>query len=135
MSGLGETSLNNYAQHLLNAMEFLRIYRSEKEVSFLQKIFTLIMAITLLSGNLILIISELANLKDVKDVRELATSIGPIFLHVTGIMKWFSCMLNIKKITSLIDLLKHCHHLTSKTCQNSKGMSLIPKVFSSSNTN
>ena len=125
MPGTDETSLNNYIQHLLNVMQVLRIYKGEKELTLSQKCSTLITMIMLLSGNLILIISELVSLKDVKDARELATRIGPICFHMTGITKWCFCMSNINKITSLIVSLKQCHHLSSKICQTRKGILII----------
>ena len=130
MDGTNEVALENYVQHLFESLQLLHICKSEKVFSLPKKITIEIFTKTLLAANLVLIISELIGLKDVENGRELATRIGPISFHMTGIMKWCFCMLNIDKITSLICQLKYCHHLSFKICQSTKGILVLCYFYS-----
>ncbi|XP_051168870.1 uncharacterized protein LOC127286479 [Leptopilina boulardi] len=115
-----KTCLNNYVPHLFDTLQFLGIYKSEKKFPLALNIFTQIIISGFLSANLCLILSELIDFKNAKNARELATRIGPVSLHITGLMKWCFCTLNINKITHLLSQLKQCYFYSFDICTNSK---------------
>lgn len=125
MTVLKKMSLQNYVPYLFDTLQLLRIYKSEKKFTLRIKISTLIIIVGLLAANLFLILSELIDLKNVNDARELATRIGPVSLHITGFMKWCFCMLSINKITDLLSLLKKCYSHSSEICTNQKGQEFL----------
>ena len=117
-----DTSLNQYAQHLFDILQLLRIYKSEKVFSILTRLTSGIMIIICLFANLALLLSELIGLKDTNDLNQIARQIGVASFHVTGIVKWCYCMWKIDTITNLIDMLKSCHNYSKKICQSTQGI-------------
>ena len=122
MTASGDTTLNQYAQHLFNILQFLRIYRGEKSFSFSKRIMSGILTVLCLIPLFLLTLSEVVGFKDAEDYMRLARRIGAASFHVTGIVKWCYCMWKIDNITSLINMLHHCHYLTQRICQNDQGI-------------
>ena len=122
MTAATGNSLNRYAQHLFDLLHLLRIYKSEKIFSFSTRLSTGILIIICLFANLVLVVSELIGLKDVKSVKQVARGIGIVSFHVTGIVKWCYCMWKIDTITNLIHMLHHCYYLSLRLCQNTGGI-------------
>lgn len=93
---------------LLSSLKILR----NDEVTYCRKLLDTIVTTLFISLSLLLIISQIFDMKNIIDLASFVEHMNPIFFHLLGSYKWISSIMRFNDIEELIDKIKHCHKLS-----------------------
>lgn len=93
-----------------------------------QKLFDIILNVSMLTLSILLIISETIDIKNSYDLPSFAAHINPICFHLNGLLKWCFGLMKLNDVENLLVRMKRCHRICLDYIEDKKGNKVLNNI-------